>query len=254
LRRQTAEENAVRPHESLMVNSDDGSPVVRYERIDGNQSVSVEAVEFQQILIRRDDPARVVGGSFEFHQPAMGDVRLVVRNGDASQTWSAPSVWHLVLTERAVCERTLLSVLDLMRPGWDISRMADEVVKSLCVVAEVERPVARSELDKLVRELNAAQFQRREAADRKLRALGPAVLPYLDRLATAPRGSARGLSSEQRSRILRIRETLTAGFRDTPERVAQWLVDDEQVWLALQQQEDPERRQIASIRLAALHP
>ena len=87
-----------------------------------------------------------------------------------------------------------------------------------------------------------------EAALRELRALGVGLLPYLDQLDPAD------LSREQRQRISRLETDLRANTDDTPQRMANWLVEDERTWLTLLEHREPAVRQIAVVHLGKRFP
>lgn len=240
--------------ELLVVNNDSASPLVRYERVSPGESVLVEIVGQRQITIRRVAEDDQQGMSFEYVQPAQGDVRLVVLQGAQTRELATASLWHLLMTERELCAETLVAELELLRPDWQLVTLAERLEIALFHRAQSERPLARRELEQLVADLNAAQFQQRQRADGQLRDLGPSVLPYLENLTRQQELHGRRLTSEQRDRLQRMRLSLSTGTADTPERVAQWLVNDAQAWLALLKHQDPERRHLASLRLAALRP
>jgi hypothetical protein len=136
----------------------------------------------------------------------------------------------------------------LGRAGWDFSDAAERLESALYRVAQSGQVVSRNRLSELVNELGHRSFQNRQAADRQLRALGPAVLPYFASLTPS------SLTSEQRHRMRQIRESMSNSAVDSPDRVAQWLVDDEQIWVTLMTHSDAEKRHLAALRLTEIHP
>ena len=80
----------------------------------------------------------------------------------------------------------------------------------------------------LVRQLGDNQFAKSEAADRMLRAVGPQVTGFLQQLDYGQ------LDAEQQFRVRRIIDSLHgSAAADTAEQVAERLVADSSVWLAL---------------------
>ena len=99
----------------------------------------------------------------------------------------------------------------------------------LVTLAAQNTPARQSRWAELVGQLANDRYAKREAADRQLRAGGPAAIHYLEELDTAK------LDEEQQSRIRRILRSLPGQRKhaDTPEDVADALLDDPGVWLAL---------------------
>jgi hypothetical protein len=240
--------------ELLVVNSEHDCPLVRYERVDANASLAVEIHDYNRIQLRSDAHGNAPRSSFEYRQPADGPVQLSVHDSGGTSEFSAKSLWHLLLGERLVCQRTIVPILEQLRPDWNLLAMTERIEAELLSGAMADRPTTRDEMERLVRELDATQFQRRQVADERLRSFGVVVLPHLDVLAERERAAGRGWSWEQRARIGKIRQRFAQGGDDTPDRVAYWLADDEQAWLALLKHPDAECRQLAVMRMRVLHP
>jgi hypothetical protein len=253
VRAATVPDEGVTLHESLVVNNDGGSPLVRYQHADDGRTMTVEVEGGHRISICGESSREQASESFEFFQPERGDLRLVVRDGAEVRDVSAPTIWHLLLSERWGCSG-MLAALDVLRPDWNLMGAAEQLETEMFQMALAGRPISRVDVERLVAQLNAPEYQVRQSADRQLRSHGPIVLFHLDRLELDKRSGAQRLSGEQRARIQQIRSALMAGVGDTPRRVAEWLADDEQVWLALLKDGDPQRRQLAASRLAAIHP
>lgn len=246
LRITSAPENASSFSESLIVNNDCATPSVRYEQSDDQHSVSVEVVNWRQVTVLCEEFNDASPQTLEFRQPEEGDVHLVIRQGDDRREVCVPSFWHLVLSEPRICQEKLVPILELLRPGWHLADMSERLEAELFHTALSEPRVSRDDLAVLVEQLGSPQFHSRQAADRQLRSLGLVVLPFLDTIAP------HSLSGEQRARIRGIRQSLAAATIDSPDRTAQWLADDEQVWFGLLKHPDPQRRHLAAIRLAAM--
>ena len=99
----------------------------------------------------------------------------------------------------------------------------------------------------LVRQLGDNQFAKREAADRMLRAVGPQVTGFLQQLDYGQ------LDAEQQFRVRRIIDLLHgSAAADTAEQVAERLVADSSVWLALLDRPEASTRRIAAKHLAGM--
>jgi hypothetical protein len=147
-----------------------------------------------------------------------------------------------------LCERELIPLLLLLRPTWDFSDAIDRIERNLFRASHAGQVVPRTRLAELVVELAHRDFHRRQAADRELRALGPAVLVYLSALEESE------LTWEQRQRIRHIQDCLANASADTPERVALWLVGDERIWVTLLSHSDAEKRHLALLQLMEIRP
>ena len=153
----------------------------------------------------------------EFIQPATGPVSLKVGSQDVRE-YRAASLWHLCVAEPAECRQSLLPLLNLLQPNWDLVKTGDEVRAVLLRMADGGNRPDQKRWAQWVRQLGDNQFSKREAADRQLREAGRAVVVYLQQLDPSR------LDAEQRFRIRRIINALTAASGDdSPEQVASWL-------------------------------
>ena len=227
--------------QQLSIQVEDGLPCLRYSWIRPQQRFSIEVVRGDDITIRHEVEG-AEGDGVLFRQPPQGPLTLVVDRA----TFRGPTIWHLLLDHPEVCERHLLPALSLMRPHWHLMRRAEQVRKALFEWAQSDDLPQRTELAGLVDQLGEASFSRRQAAARKLRAIGQPVLSYLEEL------DASRLDAEQRVRIAQLREGLALHTADTPQRVGAWLVHSKVMWLILMEDAEPARRQLASAQLAKL--
>lgn len=244
LRVSTPESQAVR--ECLVVNNGTQAPHVRYERSDGRECFIAEIVHHSHVTLRRESLEGKETRVVEYRQPKRGNVELVVARGDHRQTVQNRSIWHLMLSDREVCERELIPLLECLRPDWRISTMAGQLESRLFQMAVSEPTISRSFVINLIKQLDSPQFRQRQAADNELRSLGPAVLPLLDSLDNT------SLTREQWVRVQHVREMIAGTSIDSYERTAAWLSDDERVWFALLRHSDPQRRHLAAIRLTSM--
>ncbi len=234
--------------ESMHVNCEGAVPLVRYERQSATQRTTIEFTNGNRVSMRREPLGDGECTPLELQQLSNGELTVVVGDGDKRREWSAASFWHLLLAEPRLCEQEIVPLLKLLRPAWDFSDAAERIEAALYQTAHSGQIVPRARLAELVGELAHSDFQRRQAADRQLRAAGPMALPYLATL------NPNQLTCEQRQRIRRVRESMANAAADSPERVGLWLVDDEQIWLTLLNHPDAENRHMAVLRLMEIRP
>lgn len=234
--------------ETMHVNCEGAVPIVRYERHSATWRISIEFTDSCCVSMRRESLGDPECTPLELQQLSNGELTVTVGVGDKQRKWSAASFWHLLLAEPRVCEQEIVPLLKLLRPAWDFTDAAERIETALYQAADSGEIVPRTRLADLVNELGHRDFQRRQAADRRLSAVGPTVLPYLSTL------DRTSLNCEQRQRIQRIRDSMANAAADTPDRIALWLVDDEQVWVTLLAHRDAQKRHLAALRLMEIRP
>ena len=269
---QTTEKVSGDLRELLTISAQRLTPTIHYAATDANGSVVVDVVNGNEVTIRAErTDATGTTTKVRFEQPAQGGVSLEISQGGsaanaapiappasqprargenrhrtATQKYAAPSLWHLSLAEREICEAELLPLLSLLRSHWQPAEQIRAVEDALFEVAERGTLPDRGRVAELVVQLASKEFRRRQAGDRQLRELGPGVVPYLE---VAARGT---LDEEQRVRVQAILQSFAAAASDTPERVAAWLATDPAIWLLLLSNVEPERRQLAAEHLSKL--
>jgi hypothetical protein len=153
----------------------------------------------------------------------------------------------LLLLEPEPARKYLIPILELLRPDWRLGDKAVEIEEELLQSASTGQLPDRHRWDALVRQLGDDRFARREAADRELRAAGPAVMPYLERLDFAK------LEPEQQARVKRILSELAQDVDDdTVPQVAIGLSMEPIVWLGLLSRSDEGTRRQAAVELSIL--
>ena len=201
--------------------------VVQYEAVSPRGTLNLQLCEERRLLIEwlpagPSDPV-----ALRYQQPPRGDVTLAV-GGQTARDVVAPSLWHLLLAEPAICRDHLLPVLAELSADW---RLAEETaaIQAELFAAAAEADVVSQERSwqKLVDDLASDSFRQRQAADASLRNGGQSVAAFLRRL------KAPSLSAEQRLRVERISQSFEDGSSDTPQRVAAWLLGDRALWLSL---------------------
>ncbi len=184
------------------------------------------------------------GEEISFHQIPAGPLVLEVGDQEHRHEYRAESLWGLMIAAPDVTKTHLLPVLQVLRAKWPLHEQALEVERHLCSLADHGTSPDRERLVSLVAELGADRFDRRRKAERDLRELGYAALPFFQDL---PRDK---LDAEQRSRIRRLVAELGGpGQEDVPIVVARRMVSDWKVWLALLDRPDLETRRIAQRQL-----
>jgi hypothetical protein len=236
--------------ESLTMNVSPQTTTLRYERKTPREHLVIDFDSSHSLTIERraaiDDPAAEDAATvvpLSFTQPAEGELRLAVGDGESRQTFAARSFWHLMLQAPKPSRQELLPILAALRPGWQLDAAADGLVASLVQVADSGLVPDRREWSKLVEQLGSGRFSERRTAERRLREAGPAVVAYLQTLPLA------SMDAERRERIQRLLESLSTTADDSPQRIAMWLIDDANIWLAVLASDDAHHRQVAHAQL-----
>ncbi len=240
-------------NESLIVShaSADAASLT-YAYHDAQQQWSVEVQRLGQVLIRRrtkrkDDHAQKDEHlQVEYRQPHSGSVSLVVHDGVSTRTLTAPDFWRLMLLDGPLCREHLIPMLQTLRPGWRLNDFAEQIEQALLARSATARLLDQQMVNGLVHDLGHPEFRRRQSAERRLRRMGHQAAGHLGHVDRSD------LSAEQRYRLRQISRALHVPDRDTPERVAAWLIGDPGTWVALLDREDIQRRQVAAAHLERL--
>ncbi|HND56108.1 MAG TPA: hypothetical protein PLV92_27015, partial [Pirellulaceae bacterium] len=167
-------------------------------------------------------------------------------DGPRRVTLRGASIWHLLLIEPGPTRTHLAPLVEILRPSARLTVVADDVRVAMFQVAGRGDIPAKDEVVRQVRLLDHTSFQKRQGADRALRAMGPGIGPHLASIDPST------MSLEQRERVKGILDGLAGPSIDTPERVAAWLATDPQVWVELLRDDALPRRQSAAAHLARL--
>jgi hypothetical protein len=245
-RRNTSDDDATGVSQSMSISVHAGVPSIHYELLDPQRQLTVDLSDGNQLTIVVTPRDGSSAERLDFVQDAKGRVALSVESDGQQLKYSGSSLWHLLLAAPDPCRRHLLPILKFLRPNWHLAKQAENVERALFRAARSGQVSARERFRQLVAQLGDEDFQRRQAADRELRAFGQTVLTFLGDL------DKRGLDAEQRLRIRRIRAALAVQEGDTSLRVAAWLIDDKSIWLTLMDHEDPSHRELAAKQLERL--
>ena len=244
--RQAAHPDAIEGESiSLQVNLQPNTQItLRYEQVDANRILTVEAHDRERISIRYEPRTDVGGPAWRFDQVPNQPLWWDIGEEGATQRVSANSFWHLYLAEPHTTKQHLIPILEHLRADWQLASQSNRVAAALFTLPNEEQPLLmRSHVRGLVARLDAASFAERQRAERALRRLGIGALCYLLELEREP------LSREQRLRLQAVRQHLTPTSSDTPQRIATWLHEDRLAWLALLNHAEPEKRSWARTRL-----
>ena len=215
--------------------------LVAYEWREGNKQLNLDLDSDGQLAICSSE----AGTKVCYRQPASGHVTFEVTT-KTTESRSAPTLWHLLLTERDLCRQHLLPMMDRVRPSWRIEEQLAKIEQSLTSRAGADVLESRRQWEKWVDQLASDSFAERQQADHALRAAGQSVLSLLRQLDMSQ------LDAEQRRRVRAILEDVADSNADSPERVAGWLLENKAVWLAILDRGEPEQRLTAAEHLGAL--
>jgi hypothetical protein len=139
--------------------------------------------------------------------------------------------------------RHVIPDLELLHPSWQLAGTGWAIEEALLLHAQKPRPLDTGRWARLVDDLGNSRFAERQKAQRELLEIGQITLPFLEGLDT------HRLDAEQLSRITTLIEALSVGYEDTADRMATWLVADEQSWLALLRRDEEVKRRVAARQL-----
>jgi hypothetical protein len=244
------------PQETLSLEVHSNSLVAEYERTSAPGKLSLSATNRQGSSMLSLTFAPSAGSrrpAVEYVQPATGNVSLSIHDPAAdaagkpvSHKLSAPSLWHLVLTEKQLARESLLPLLAELRSGWQLETQVAQIEAVLVSAAGDDVLAKRREWQSWVDALSASEFAARQAAYQQLREAGQAPLVFLRSL------DPNLLDVEQSRRIRRLLSDSQMAGPDSPERVAAWLADDKRTWLALLNRGELANRVAAARHLSLL--
>ncbi|MCO6457508.1 MAG: hypothetical protein J5I93_19585 [Pirellulaceae bacterium] len=235
------------PRESYSLTVGDSAPSVSYELQDADQHLTVELNCGNCLRVHRR-PARERQAAVRFVQPPRGPVALEIAGSEsaASRRLVADDLWQLLLLYPAECREHLIPVLEVLRPDWRLAEQGRAIERRLLELAQSSQLPDRSGWAGWVAELSSSDARLRRAADHRLRAVGQAILPYLESLDPA------GLDAEQRLRVRQICDELTMRSGDDAQRVAVWLSVKPGVWVGLLAHHEEAMRHLAARQLSTL--
>jgi hypothetical protein len=191
----------------------------------------------------KDHPSRF----FSLAQNPGQPITLALPPAEKPRVLRAPTLWHLLIIDGDDCRKSLVPMLESVRPGWHVGLSAQSVEEELVKLAAGARKSDRKQWEAWVKQMGEPVYRTRDKADDHLRKVGPAVLGYLTRL------NMNELDAEQKSRVKAIVRSLSTQVgEDTPERVASTLIEDPLIWLALLSRPEEPTRQAAAQQLSVI--
>lgn len=231
--------------EELQLINDAGKASLRYERR-GSSQRRVVLLDDQGRVRLRHETHDEAPSSFEYEQNVDQPLRMVVMRMSGRREYQTASIWHFAFEQPELAAGSLEPLIELVRPGWSLTREAAIVRETLQRIAPRLTVPERSDVERQVRQLASDRFADRKAADQRLRAWGPSVMPILEQI------DATTLDREQRERLRGIKDALGLSGPDSPPRVAQRLAADPRVWTALLDGDSVEERRLAVMQLERL--
>ncbi|WP_425616946.1 hypothetical protein NA78x_000611 [Anatilimnocola sp. NA78] len=231
------------PSEQLSVQLHSESLVIHYEDFQPERQLTFDLDDQQRLTLTSTGSSPTA--DVKLVQPFKGPL-TVTMGRDKQQTYTAATLWHLMLKQPHLCEEALFPMLETLRPHWRLQEQAAAIEQSLIGLAGKNVQAERTQWRTWVQQLDSDDFQQRQQADTQLRAAGQPVVSWLQRL------DRRQLSAEQASRVREICHGLADLSQDTPQRVAGWMVDDRCAWFALLNHDDSQVRLAASNHLSLL--
>jgi hypothetical protein len=233
--------------EWLNIRTVDGDLFVQYDAVAPDEQIAFELRGGKRIHLSRNPRGGSAVVPLDFQQDPHEPLRFTVGDGPRREVFEAASLWHLLVEHPDACKKQLVPLLEIFRPEWQLSQRAREAEEELFRMAGCGQIPDRQRWAALVAQLSDDRFARREAADRDLRAAGPALLPYLQSL------DFHQLDAEQQARLRRIMGVLTHALEDdTAQQIASWMIADPEVWLALLARPDEPTRRLAAAQLTKL--
>jgi hypothetical protein len=233
--------------EKLAIRPDGNQSTVEYEANLADETLHFSVRDTSRLQIHRATRGPSKGVSVEFLQTPSQPLTLTVRGEGQPKVYRADGLWQLLVVEPEVSRQHLTPLLELLRPEWRLADKASEVEEELLQSAASGKLPDRQRWEALVKQLADDRFARREAADRELRAAGPAVIPFLERLDFAH------LEAEQQARVRRILSELSQDIDDdTVPQIAVGLAAEAPVWLGLMSRPEECTRRLAANQLALL--
>jgi hypothetical protein len=233
--------------ESISISHSDGSLLVNYELSTPLAQTSIVIEGRGTASIRRVPRGDSTDPAVHFRQLAGRRMMLTVGEGPDERTIEGPTLWHLLLADPNLARERLLPLLALIQNEWSLAEDLEKVEQGLFRGGAARQAPDRQAWAALVAGLSSNRYAARQAADRKLRAGGPAIVPFLRSLDFAQ------LDAEQQHRIRRMVADLAEGDEsDTPLRVTRWLVWDPHLWFLLLARDDEAVRRVAAEQLSLL--
>jgi hypothetical protein len=231
-------------HERLQIITLKDQASLNYALVRGGESLSFVVAQDGEVRAShvRDEP------HFEMHfsQPPDKPLALAIVEENSNRRIVGDSFWHLYLAEPELVRRHLIPYLELLRANWQLDAAGRTIEDGLVQQAQNAPRLDTPKWRRLVDELGASEFPRRESAQRELLEIGQVTLPFLEAIDPAR------LDAEQAARVRTLIESLSVDYEDSSDRVTPWLAADRRIWFALLQRREEVKRRVAAAQLERL--
>lgn len=235
------------PNEQFIIRAVGGRASISYQLTGSEGKFSLQLSDGNRLHIVHEPAADSSRPRLEYEQAPAEPIRLTVGAGEDQTVYVAKDLWYLLLAEPEVCREHLAPLVEVLIRDQNLAKLARQLETALVKAGSAGTGAERERWAKLVDALGDDRFSRREAADRQLRQVGPAVVTFLTRL------DPLHLDAEQQYRIRRIVRALSdRSSEDTPELAASWLAGDPTVWLDLMEREEESTRKVATRQLETI--
>lgn len=227
--------------ESLSIHTDGNEPSLSYRYASPDRQWAFDIHATGSVTLRDEAKGELV----VYEQRPGAGVTLTIENSQLPKyTIKARSLWHL-LAFSPEGEALLIPQLQALRADWSLMKQVAETRELLLKSDERQWRHERATWQRCLAQLGEADYDVRQAADRRLRDGGCAAVGYLRRLDVGQ------LEPEQCRRVKRIIAATHLDVDEPHSVAADWAYDAE-VWCNLLRDEAAPRRSIAAAHLAHL--
>jgi hypothetical protein len=243
----TTTSSARRGSETLRFERNDHGTAMHYKLVSPQRKLVIDADADYLLMERVSFDGDTVTAEARYEQEPGKPIQFRVLKDGQAHVLEADTVWHLWLEDPQLCSENLLPLCEMlgMRMPWQQFTQALEL--KLLQMVETGQTPDQDAWQAWLRELSDPRFAVREAADRRFRAAGTAVLPFIRGLDSAE------LDAEQRYRLRRIAYELQGeATSDTVDAVAESLLQDPRAWVEMLDRGEASDRSTAAAQLERL--
>jgi len=234
-------------HERLAIEFAEATLSLDYSLSTPACNYAIRVVDSREVIVRVDPSAGAEQSAILLVQGKSGAVELKIGSGESSRHIKSNSLWHVILAEPEIARQNLIPLLELLRPGWQLLKTAQDIEGRLASWSAPVSAIDAKAIGDLVDLLGNDSFSVREETQRRLVAMGPPVAPWLRSY------GVERLDAEQRTRLRLILDTLGGvEEEDTPRGAAGWMASDPITWQLFLRRDDIKQRKLAHERLEKL--
>lgn len=233
--------------ETLRFDQSEQGTSMHYQLESAERSVAID-VEIDTVIMHRAvlRDGNVTAESRYVQRPGQ-PISLQVTHDGQTRTLTGDTLWQLWLEDGQLCGENLLPLCEMLSMDMPFPQFTQALETKLINLAETDQTPDRQAWRGWLAELSDANFAVREAADRRFRAAGTTILPFVRGIDPAR------LDAEQRYRLRRITFELEGDVSpDTVDATAEWLLEDPRVWVELLDREELSERTVAAAHLGHL--